>query len=169
MLQVQLLESLFVTVTLKKTSTNPSLSAGTFKMLPPPTVTWDKSTNLPLNLYVLLLLSAGVTGLYFSQNEYIETVYVGQPAGTPVLQVHAMRDSDTERPHFYLCWMNSLRRPAPVSWFRLDISTGVLSLNKTLEESDFASLCECYTSRGTQCHTFYSHILFKLQHFQSSV
>ncbi|XP_056903950.1 proto-oncogene tyrosine-protein kinase receptor Ret isoform X1 [Takifugu flavidus] len=91
------------------------------------------------NIVVLLLLLDGVTGLYFSQNEYIETVYVGQPAGTPVLQVHAMRDGDTERPHFYLCSMNSRRRPAHVSWFRLDISTGVLSLNKTLEESDFAS------------------------------
>lgn len=99
-----------------------------------------------------------MTGLYFSQNEYIETVYVGQPAGTPVLQVHAMRDSDAERPHFYLCWMNSLRRPAHVSWFRLDMSTGVLSLNKTLEESDFASLCELYGNRGTHCHTSYSSI-----------
>lgn len=142
-----------MSLTLKKTSTNSSLSAGTFKMLHPPTVACDKSTNLPLNSCVLLLLSAGVTGLYFSQNEYIETVYVGQPAGTPVLQVHAMRDGDTERPHFYLC---SRRGSAHVSWFRLDISTGVLSLNKTLEESDFASLCELYASRGTHCHTYYS-------------
>uniref|UniRef100_H2V9H6 Proto-oncogene tyrosine-protein kinase receptor Ret n=1 Tax=Takifugu rubripes TaxID=31033 RepID=H2V9H6_TAKRU len=122
-------------------------------MLHPPTVACDKSTNLSLNSCVLLLLSAGVTGLYFSQNEYIETVYVGQPAGTPVLQVHAMRDGDTERPHFYLCSMNSRRRPAHVSWFRLDISTGVLSLNKTLEESDFASFCELYASRGKHCFT----------------
>lgn len=118
-------------------------------MLHPPTVACAKSTNLYLNSCILLLLSAGVTGLYFSQNEYIETVYVGQPAGTPVLQVHAMRDSDAERPHFYLCWMNSLRRPAHNSWFSLDVGTGVLSLNKTLEESDFASLCESYTSSGT--------------------
>lgn len=103
--------------------------------------------------------------MYFSQNEYIETVYVGQPAGTPVLQVHAMRDGDTERPHFYLCWMNSLRRPAHVSWFRLDISTGVLSLNKTLEESDFASLCELCQQGDTLSHI----LLIKLQHFQSSV
>lgn len=117
-------------------------------MLHPPTVACDISTNLPLNSCILLLLSAGATGWYFSQNEYIETVYVGQPAGMPVLQVHAMRDSDTEQPHFYLCWMKTLRRPAHVSWFRLDISTGVLSLNKTLEESDFASLCELYANRG---------------------
>lgn len=89
-----------------------------------------------------LLLPAGITGLYFCQNEYIETVYVGQPAGTPVLQVHAMLDNASERPHFYLCWMSALRRPAYISWFNLDINTGVLSLNKTLEESDFALLCE---------------------------
>uniref|UniRef100_A0AAQ5ZAK4 receptor protein-tyrosine kinase n=1 Tax=Amphiprion ocellaris TaxID=80972 RepID=A0AAQ5ZAK4_AMPOC len=83
-------------------------------------------------------LSAGATGLYFPQNEYIETMYVGQLAGTPVLQVHAMLDSDSERPHFYLCWMSPLKRQAYSSWFNLDISTGVLSLNKTLEESDFS-------------------------------
>ncbi|XP_062257283.1 proto-oncogene tyrosine-protein kinase receptor Ret [Platichthys flesus] len=86
---------------------------------------------------LLLLLLEGVTALYFPQNEYIETVYVGQPAGTPILQVHAMLDSDSERPHFYLCW-STLRRPAYSSWFHLDVNTGILSLNKTLEESDFA-------------------------------
>lgn len=102
--------------------------------------------------------------MYFSQNEYIETVYVGQPSGTPVLQVHAMRDSEAERPHFYLCWMSSrLRRPAYISWFSLDVTTGVLSLNKTLEESDFASL-------GEQQSDTPGHILlFHLQHFQVSV
>lgn len=89
------------------------------------------------------LLSAGATGLYFPQNEYTETVYVGLPAGTPILQVHAMLDNDTERPHFYLCW---IRRPPYSSWFHLDGNTGILSLNKTLEESDFALLCKFDTS-----------------------
>ncbi|XP_069001266.1 proto-oncogene tyrosine-protein kinase receptor Ret [Embiotoca jacksoni] len=87
---------------------------------------------------LLLLLLEGATGLYFPQNVYIETIYVGQPVGTPILQVHAMLNSDSERAHFYLCRMSSLRRPAYSSWFHLDINTGVLSLNKTLEESDFA-------------------------------
>ncbi|XP_029962822.1 proto-oncogene tyrosine-protein kinase receptor Ret isoform X2 [Salarias fasciatus] len=87
---------------------------------------------------LLLLLLGGVTGLYFPQNEYIETLYVGQPAGSPILQVHAMLDGDSERPHFYLCFISSLR--AYSSWFQLDVGTGVLSLNKTLEESDFAQL-----------------------------
>uniref|UniRef100_A0A3Q1F3V9 Proto-oncogene tyrosine-protein kinase receptor Ret n=1 Tax=Acanthochromis polyacanthus TaxID=80966 RepID=A0A3Q1F3V9_9TELE len=94
-------------------------------------------------------LSAGASGLYFPQNEYIETMYVGQPAGTPVLQVHAMLDSDSERPHFYLCWMSPLKRQAYSSWFNLDISTGVLSLSKTLEESDFALLRD-FTNKS-QC------------------
>ncbi|XP_076599868.1 proto-oncogene tyrosine-protein kinase receptor Ret isoform X1 [Chaetodon auriga] len=95
--------------------------------------------NIAVAVVVLLLLD-GATGLYFPQNEYLETVYVGQPAGTPVLQVHAMLDGETERPHFYLCWASSLRRPSYSSWFNLDINTGILFLNKTLEESDFALL-----------------------------
>uniref|UniRef100_A0A3Q1IAP7 Proto-oncogene tyrosine-protein kinase receptor Ret n=1 Tax=Anabas testudineus TaxID=64144 RepID=A0A3Q1IAP7_ANATE len=90
--------------------------------------------------HLACLLSAGATGLYFPQNEYTETVYVGQPAGTPILQLHAMLDSDSERAHFYLCWGSAFRRPVYSSWFHLDINTGILSLNKTLEESDFALL-----------------------------
>lgn len=114
-------------------------------------------TRLPLNSCVSFMFSAGVRGLYFSQNEYIETVYIGQPAGTPVLQVHALRDNDAERPHFYLCW-NSLKLPAHISWFSLDVNTGVLYLNKTLEESDFGSRCDPYTSSRTHCGIFYSLI-----------
>lgn len=88
-------------------------------------------------------VSAGAAALYFPQKEYIETVYVGQLAGTPVLQVHAMLDSATERPHFFLCWN---RRPYYASWFHMDVSTGVLYLNKTLEQADFSSQCECSLS-----------------------
>ncbi|XP_053730192.1 proto-oncogene tyrosine-protein kinase receptor Ret [Synchiropus splendidus] len=86
---------------------------------------------------VMLLLLDGVAGVYFPQNEYTETVYVGQLAGTPILQIHAMLDSERERPHFYLCWSNSLKRLPYVSWFQMDVNTGTLYLNKTLEESDF--------------------------------
>ncbi|KAM4607508.1 proto-oncogene tyrosine-protein kinase receptor Ret [Polymixia lowei] len=90
-------------------------------------------------LLILLLWCEGSTGLYFPQNEYIETVYVGQPAGTAVLQVHSMPDSESERPRFYLCGPNH-RLPPYSHWFHMDISTGILSMNKTLEESDFALL-----------------------------
>uniref|UniRef100_A0A8C7CSR2 Proto-oncogene tyrosine-protein kinase receptor Ret n=1 Tax=Oncorhynchus kisutch TaxID=8019 RepID=A0A8C7CSR2_ONCKI len=78
----------------------------------------------------------GSVGLYFPQNQYKETVYVGQSAGTPVLQVHAMVESDSQRPHFYLCY---LRPPTYAPWFLLDETTGILSMNKTLEWSDFDS------------------------------
>uniref|UniRef100_A0A8C5I673 Proto-oncogene tyrosine-protein kinase receptor Ret n=1 Tax=Gouania willdenowi TaxID=441366 RepID=A0A8C5I673_GOUWI len=88
--------------------------------------------------YCLIFPSVGATALYFPQNEYIETLYVGQAAGTPVLQVHAMLDSDGERPHFYLCSLSTLRPSVYRHWFNLDLSSGLLSLNKTLEESDFA-------------------------------
>lgn len=94
------------------------------------------SLGCPLwNICLFHVSSAAVTGLYFPQNEYTETVYVGQPAGSPVLQVHSMLDSSSERPHFYLC---RTVHPAHSSWFHMDVHTGVLSLNKTLEESDFA-------------------------------
>ncbi|KAG7279834.1 hypothetical protein CRUP_013744 [Coryphaenoides rupestris] len=82
------------------------------------------------------------TGLDFPQNEYLETVYLGQPAGSPVLQVHAVPDTSTERAHFYLCYPTALRAPAYTHWFHMDVNTGVLYLNKTLEESDFAPLRE---------------------------
>lgn len=97
------------------------------------------------HLVIFCLLLSGATGLYFPQKEYIETVYVGQPAGTPILQIHAMLDGDSERPHFYLCWSSLLKRPTYSSWFNMDVATGTLSLNKTLEESDFASLRESDT------------------------
>ncbi|XP_057704670.1 proto-oncogene tyrosine-protein kinase receptor Ret [Corythoichthys intestinalis] len=92
---------------------------------------------------VLLLwwiLLRGAKGLYFPQNEYKETIYVGQNEGSWILQVFAMLDNESEKPHFYLCWSSSLKRPAYNSWFNLDVITGVLSLNKTLDENDFASL-----------------------------
>uniref|UniRef100_A0A3B3WST2 Proto-oncogene tyrosine-protein kinase receptor Ret n=1 Tax=Poecilia mexicana TaxID=48701 RepID=A0A3B3WST2_9TELE len=69
--------------------------------------------------------------------EYTETVYVGQEAGTPVLQVHAMLDGRSEQPHFYLC---GSRRPPYALWFQMDVQTGELSLSKTLEETDFMPL-----------------------------
>uniref|UniRef100_A0A673W9G8 Proto-oncogene tyrosine-protein kinase receptor Ret n=1 Tax=Salmo trutta TaxID=8032 RepID=A0A673W9G8_SALTR len=62
-----------------------------------------------------------------------EAVYVGQYAGTPVLQVHAMVESDSQQPHFYLCWNNPQKPPTYAPWFHLDETTGILSMNKTLE------------------------------------
>uniref|UniRef100_A0A8C8C8E4 receptor protein-tyrosine kinase n=1 Tax=Oncorhynchus tshawytscha TaxID=74940 RepID=A0A8C8C8E4_ONCTS len=58
---------------------------------------------------------------------------VGQYAGTPVLQVHAMVESDSQQPHFYLWWNTPLKPPTYAPWFHLDETTGILSMNKTLD------------------------------------
>uniref|UniRef100_A0A673WI41 receptor protein-tyrosine kinase n=1 Tax=Salmo trutta TaxID=8032 RepID=A0A673WI41_SALTR len=76
-----------------------------------------------------------------------EAVYVGQYAGTPVLQVHAMVESDSQQPHFYLCWNNPQKPPTYAPWFHLDETTGILSMNKTLEWSDFDHKCELNRDR----------------------
>ncbi|KAF4105797.1 proto-oncogene tyrosine-protein kinase receptor Ret isoform X1 [Onychostoma macrolepis] len=85
---------------------------------------------------LLLLLSEGSLGLYFPQRLYTESIYVGQPQGSLVLQVHSLRESTTERPYFALC----SHRDTYASWFHMDEATGVLSMNKTLEWSDFSSI-----------------------------
>lgn len=88
------------------------------------------------------LFVAGSWGLYFPQSTYTESVYVGQAAGTPVLQVHAMQDRASEQPHFCLYW-RKIQKPVPyVSWFHIDAVTGVLYMNKTLDWTDFESICE---------------------------
>ncbi|XP_051945820.1 proto-oncogene tyrosine-protein kinase receptor Ret-like [Xyrauchen texanus] len=92
---------------------------------------------------VLLLLSKGSLGLYFPQSEYSESIYVGQLQGSVVLQVHSMLETPAERPFFSLCWRHSKKAPPYASWFHMDEASGVLSMNKTLEWSDFGSI---YTS-----------------------
>ncbi|TRZ04006.1 hypothetical protein DNTS_001160 [Danionella cerebrum] len=79
---------------------------------------------------------AGSLGLYFPQRLYTESIYVGQPQGSAVLQIIAMLESPTERPYFFMC----SHREFYASWFHVDESSGVLSLNKTLEWGDFSSL-----------------------------
>ncbi|KAM9476624.1 proto-oncogene tyrosine-protein kinase receptor Ret isoform 1-T1 [Clarias gariepinus] len=86
---------------------------------------------------VLLLLWEGSWGLYFPQPTYTESIYIGQAAGTPVLQVHPMRERASEQPYFCLYW----KKPAPyASWFYIDSATGVIYMNKTLDWTDFESL-----------------------------
>lgn len=89
----------------------------------------------------------GSLGLYFPQRLYTESIYVGQPQGSPVLQVHSLRESTTERPYFTLC----SHRDTYASWFHMDETTGVLSMNKTLEWSDFSSIREFNTALFFVC------------------
>uniref|UniRef100_A0A4W4GE93 Cadherin domain-containing protein n=1 Tax=Electrophorus electricus TaxID=8005 RepID=A0A4W4GE93_ELEEL len=55
-----------------------------------------------------------------------------QPAGMPVLQVHALRERPSERPYFYMCSKNPY-----AAWFHIDPFSGILYMNKTLEWTDF--------------------------------
>ncbi|KAF5890420.1 proto-oncogene tyrosine-protein kinase receptor Ret isoform X1, partial [Clarias magur] len=82
----------------------------------------------------------GSWGLYFPQPTYTEIIYIGQAAGTPVLQVHSMQDRASEQPNFCLYW-KKLQKPVPyASWFYIDPATGVIYMNKTLDWTDFESL-----------------------------
>ncbi|XP_028844947.1 proto-oncogene tyrosine-protein kinase receptor Ret isoform X2 [Denticeps clupeoides] len=92
-----------------------------------------------VRVLVALLQWEGSLGLYFPHYEYSERIYIGQPAGTPVVQIHSMRETESEWPHFYLCWRAS-RPPLYASWFHMNETTGLLSLTKTLEWNDFATV-----------------------------
>lgn len=65
--------------------------------------------------------------------EYSESVFVEQPAG-PLLQIHALKEEENETARF------SLFKSYP--WFQIDESTGMLSLNRSLDRKDFALLSE---------------------------
>uniref|UniRef100_A0A8C9TXF6 Proto-oncogene tyrosine-protein kinase receptor Ret n=1 Tax=Scleropages formosus TaxID=113540 RepID=A0A8C9TXF6_SCLFO len=95
---------------------------------------------------------AGSVALYFPQRVYMESVYVGQQAGSPVLQLHAMADTEQERPRFFLCWSNMLKPQHYSSWFTLDENTGILSMNKTLDWSDFSGLSVSANSAVPRTH-----------------
>jgi len=96
---------------------------------------WNQTELTNLHIYVFW---TGSLGLYFPQRMYTESIYVGQPQGSPVLQVHSMLESNTERPYFFLC----SHRDTYASWFYMDEASGILSMNKTLEWSDFSSIRE---------------------------
>ncbi|KAK1791134.1 hypothetical protein P4O66_002162 [Electrophorus voltai] len=85
-----------------------------------------------VGLEFISILQEGSSGLYFPQNIYFENIYVGQPAGMPVLQVHALRERPSERPYFYMCSKNPY-----AAWFHIDPFSGILYMNKTLEWTDF--------------------------------
>ncbi|TSK22694.1 Proto-oncogene tyrosine-protein kinase receptor Ret [Bagarius yarrelli] len=82
----------------------------------------------------------GSWGLYFTQSTYSESIYVGQAAGTPVLQVHAMKDKASEQPYFTLYWRKLQKPSVYASWFQIDAITGVIYMNKTLDWTDFESI-----------------------------
>ncbi|XP_006114467.1 proto-oncogene tyrosine-protein kinase receptor Ret isoform X3 [Pelodiscus sinensis] len=87
----------------------------------------------------LLFLCEVSFGLYFPRKEYSENVYIDQPAGTPLLHIHALRDSHGEVAHFQLCQRLSIYRVGSYEnhWFQIREKTGLLYLNKSLDRGDF--------------------------------
>ncbi|XP_075073239.1 proto-oncogene tyrosine-protein kinase receptor Ret [Mixophyes fleayi] len=84
-------------------------------------------------LYILCL-SQAVSALYFPRKDYFERIYPDQPAGSVILQVHAMSDIPGEIPHYRLCQKKFSH------FFHMDELTGILYLNRTLTRKDFTEL-----------------------------
>ncbi|KAM4636533.1 proto-oncogene tyrosine-protein kinase receptor Ret [Discoglossus pictus] len=84
------------------------------------------------------------SGLYFPIRNYYENVYLEQPAGTALLQVHVLRDAPNEKPHFRLCpsSANYMNVRPEFRWFHVDEQTGILYLNRSLERRDLNLLRE---------------------------
>ncbi|GCC34906.1 proto-oncogene tyrosine-protein kinase receptor Ret isoform X1 [Chiloscyllium punctatum] len=87
---------------------------------------------------LVLLLNKVVLGLYFPRKTYQTTVYIGQPADTPLLQVYALPEEGNRTAYFGFC--NNLLNGFRHQWFRIDERSGVFYLNKTLEENDLQLL-----------------------------
>ncbi|XP_032761712.1 proto-oncogene tyrosine-protein kinase receptor Ret [Rattus rattus] len=102
------------------------------------------AAGLGLKLFLLLpLLGEAPLGLYFSRDAYWERLYVDQPAGTPLLYVHALRDAPGEVPSFrlgqYLYGVYRTRLHEN-DWIRIDAGTGLLYLNQSLDHSSWEQL-----------------------------
>ena len=82
-------------------------------------------------------------GLYFSRDAYWEKLYVDQPAGTPLLYVHALQDLPEEMPsfrlgqHLYGAYRTRLHEN---DWVRIQEDTGLLYLNQSLDHSSWEKL-----------------------------
>lgn len=90
------------------------------------------------------LLSAAALGLYFSRDAYWEKLYVDQPAGMPLLYVHALRDVPEEVPSFrlgqHLYGIAYRARLHENDWIRIEEDTGLLYLNRSLDRSAWEKL-----------------------------
>lgn len=89
------------------------------------------------------LLPAAPLGLYFSRDAYWEKLYVDQPAGTPLLYVHALRDTPDEVPSFRLgqhLYGAYRKRLHENDWIRIQEDTGLLYLNWSLNHSSWEKL-----------------------------
>ncbi|XP_034786256.2 proto-oncogene tyrosine-protein kinase receptor Ret isoform X1 [Pan paniscus] len=96
-----------------------------------------------LLLLLLPLLGKVALGLYFSRDAYWEKLYVDQPAGTPLLYVHALRDAPEEVPSFRLgqhLYGTYRTRLHENNWICIQEDTGLLYLNRSLDHSSWEKL-----------------------------
>ncbi|XP_055131205.1 proto-oncogene tyrosine-protein kinase receptor Ret isoform X13 [Symphalangus syndactylus] len=96
-----------------------------------------------LLLLLLPLLGKVALGLYFSRDAYWEKLYVDQPAGTPLLYVHALRDAPEEVPSFRLgqhLYGTYRTRLHENNWICIQEDTGLLYLNQSLDHSSWEKL-----------------------------
>uniref|UniRef100_A0ABI7WEN0 Receptor protein-tyrosine kinase n=1 Tax=Felis catus TaxID=9685 RepID=A0ABI7WEN0_FELCA len=95
-------------------------------------------------LLLLPLLGEAPLGLYFARDAYWEKLYVDQPAGMPLLYVHALRDMPEEVPAFrlgqHLYGIAYRARLHENEWIRIEEDTGLLYLNRSLDHSTWDKL-----------------------------
>ncbi|CAJ0949972.1 unnamed protein product [Ranitomeya imitator] len=77
------------------------------------------------------------SGLYFPK-KFTGSLHLDQPAGSMLLQVHALSDHPGEVPHFSLC--RTLQNPKYIHFFHVDGRSGILYLNETLTSDFFNEL-----------------------------
>ncbi|XP_071985482.1 proto-oncogene tyrosine-protein kinase receptor Ret [Engystomops pustulosus] len=83
----------------------------------------------------ILCLSHAASGLYLPKKEYFEHLLPEQPAGSILLQVHALRDHPGEVPYYSLC--RTYQKQKYIHYFHVDERTGILYLNETLTSEVF--------------------------------
>ncbi|KAG8552551.1 hypothetical protein GDO81_004576 [Engystomops pustulosus] len=83
----------------------------------------------------ILCLSHAASGLYLPKKEYFEHLLPEQPAGSILLQVHALRDHPGEVPYYSLC--RTYQKQKYIHFFHVDERTGILYLNETLTSEVF--------------------------------
>ncbi|XP_075114026.1 proto-oncogene tyrosine-protein kinase receptor Ret [Leptodactylus fuscus] len=90
----------------------------------------------------ILCLFQATSALYLPKKDFSENLHPDQPAGSRLLQVHALSDSPGEVPYYNLC--RTILNQKYIHFFHVDERTGILYLNETLTSKDLSEL-----SKGT--------------------
>ncbi|KFO33942.1 proto-oncogene tyrosine-protein kinase receptor Ret [Fukomys damarensis] len=102
----------------------------------------SSAVGLRLFLLLLPLLGEAPLGLYFPRDAYWERLYLDQPAGTPLLYVHALQDAPGEVPSFHLGQhlYGVYHKPLHKNdWIHVE-DTGLLYLNRSLDRNSWEQL-----------------------------